>query len=163
MLNLQHRWLQRVRLWRLILSQSPEGWWDASTTTAFALQARPGTELVNLPSTFLSRMLVLFSAAAEEAATNNNALDVLQGHRGGDIYDDMADVTETGSKKKDDDTMPVAPAAPEAPADATRSEALAKQQEATDATNVIDWCVLLRVRARPPRLALRARPPRAAR
>lgn len=139
-LNLQHRWLQRVRLWRLILSQSPEGWWDATSTTAFALEARPATETAVLPKTWLSRLMFMASATAEEAVGTGNAVDALQGHRGGDVYDDIAEATHSVARNADDDTLPVADAA----AEATRSEALTKEQLASAAGApkiIMDWCV----------------------
>ena len=38
-------WLVRARLLRLVFSQAPDGSWDASASTAFALQARHTTEV----------------------------------------------------------------------------------------------------------------------
>jgi hypothetical protein len=67
-LNVGRRWLPRARLWRLILDQSPEGWWDASSTSAFALEARALSETEQLPPTLLARLAEMFSGAAEEAA-----------------------------------------------------------------------------------------------
>jgi hypothetical protein len=67
-LNVGRRWLPRARLWRLILSQSPEGWWDATSTSAFALEARALSETERLPPTLLSRITDMLSGAAEEAA-----------------------------------------------------------------------------------------------
>jgi hypothetical protein len=93
-LNIGRRWLPRARMWKLILSQSPEGWWDASSTSAFALEARALSETEQLPPTLLSRVTDLLSRAAEEAAergTGGGGVgDALQG-RGGrdDATDDV--------------------------------------------------------------------------
>jgi hypothetical protein len=38
-LNSEKKWLPRTRLWRLILSQAPEGYWDACSSSAYATQA----------------------------------------------------------------------------------------------------------------------------
>jgi hypothetical protein len=38
-LNGEKKWLPRTRLWKLIFSQNKEGYWDISTTTAYAAQA----------------------------------------------------------------------------------------------------------------------------
>jgi hypothetical protein len=67
-LNGTHRWLVRARLWRLILSQNVEGWWDAGGTTAFVLESRAAMETKDLPATLLSRVLVLLGSAAAAAA-----------------------------------------------------------------------------------------------
>jgi hypothetical protein len=64
-LNGLHRWLVRARLWRLILSQSTEGYWDASTTTAFALESRSAAETKKLPPALITRVLGWCRAGAE--------------------------------------------------------------------------------------------------
>jgi hypothetical protein len=46
----------QARLWRLILTQNTEGYWDASSTVAFALLARTATEVAELKSTWLDRL-----------------------------------------------------------------------------------------------------------
>ena len=43
------RWLERARLWRLVLTQRPDGAWDASDAVAFALAARPPAEVSAVP------------------------------------------------------------------------------------------------------------------
>lgn len=55
-LNGRTRWLQRARFWKLVMAQSPEGWWDATTTTAFALEARSQQEVKATPPTFFDRI-----------------------------------------------------------------------------------------------------------
>jgi hypothetical protein len=64
-LNGLHRWLVRARLWRLILSQSTEGYWDASTTTAFALESRSAAETKKLPPALITRVVGWFRASAQ--------------------------------------------------------------------------------------------------
>jgi hypothetical protein len=46
----------QARLFRLILTQSTEGYWDASSTVAFAVLARTATEVAELKSTWLDRL-----------------------------------------------------------------------------------------------------------
>lgn len=79
-LNGEHRWLQRARLWKLILSQSRGGYWDASSTTAFALEARPASETKRLPRELLSRLSDMLSGAA---AAEDDGADDLPGPDGG--------------------------------------------------------------------------------
>jgi hypothetical protein len=67
-LNGTHRWLTRARLWRLILSQSTEGYWEASTTSAFAVEARALEEIEDVKLTFMKRMSLMCGALAAEAA-----------------------------------------------------------------------------------------------
>ena len=55
-LNGRTRWLQRARFFKLILAQSPEGWWSCSSTVAFALEARSATEVKATPVTLLDRL-----------------------------------------------------------------------------------------------------------
>jgi hypothetical protein len=95
-----HRWLARARLWRLILSQNTQGYWDASTTTAFALEARDAKETQCLPSTLFDRILGLLGGVAEIVAT----VDVEDGGRHEDdasaIDDIVADVEETRHSRR---------------------------------------------------------------
>ena len=55
MLNIRVGWLQRARLWKLILSQNVEGSWEATSTTAFSLEARSLHEMHELPTTWATR------------------------------------------------------------------------------------------------------------
>jgi hypothetical protein len=66
-LDIRHKWLLRARLWKLLLSQhATEGYWDASTTTAFALEAREPSETAGLKPTLLQRITALVSNVTEE-------------------------------------------------------------------------------------------------
>ena len=76
----RHRWLQRARLWRLILSQHPDGCWQPSTTAAFALEARHSAELAELPPTLLGRVTDCVRGATEEDGDGD-------GGDGGDVLD----------------------------------------------------------------------------
>ena len=64
-LNGTHKWLIRCRLWRLILSQNVQGYWDASTTTAFALEARDAKETQGLPPTPMQKLLTVLGGVGE--------------------------------------------------------------------------------------------------
>ena len=55
-LNVEHRWLQRARLFKLILSQSEDGSWAPSSTVAFALEARSTTETRRLSRGIMARL-----------------------------------------------------------------------------------------------------------
>jgi hypothetical protein len=64
-------WLPTARLWRLILSQSPEGFWDASSTTAFALEARNVAETDALPKqSFFKRLSTAATICVTEDMTD---------------------------------------------------------------------------------------------
>ena len=71
-LNGTNKWLIRCRLWRLILSQSAQGYWDASTTTAFALEARDSKELKELKPTLKDKLLLLLGGALEILAYDDD-------------------------------------------------------------------------------------------
>ena len=64
-LNMRNLWLQRARMWKLILSQRTDGSWAASSTTAFALEARDAAEIVDLPQSCFGRLKDSLSAGAE--------------------------------------------------------------------------------------------------
>jgi hypothetical protein len=72
-LNGTHRWLVRARLWRLILSQSTEGWWDASPNTAFVLEARATAETKQLPPTLVARVMRVLGSVTEAVVTEDIA------------------------------------------------------------------------------------------
>ena len=55
-LNGRTRWLQRARFWKLVMAQSPEGWWSCSSTVAFALEARSPSEVKATPMTLFDRL-----------------------------------------------------------------------------------------------------------
>jgi hypothetical protein len=48
-LNGNQKWLPNARLWRMIMTQHPEGFWAASDSVAFALEARAAGEVAALP------------------------------------------------------------------------------------------------------------------
>ena len=80
-LNIEHRWLQRARLFKLILSQASDGSWGVSSTTAFALEARPSSETKRLPRQLLVRLSEMLSGAE---AMEEDDHDMLQGSGRGD-------------------------------------------------------------------------------
>jgi hypothetical protein len=88
----ERRWLQRARLFKLILSQRADGSWDVSSTAAFSLEARPSSETKRLPRKLGSRLRdTLFGmvAAAEEAdGDDENALQA-PGHGASSALDDV--------------------------------------------------------------------------
>jgi hypothetical protein len=74
-LSLKHRWLVRARFWKLVLSQSTAGHWDACSTTAFALEARDAAETDALPRTLLSRLKDAVSGATEAYEDDRDVLE----------------------------------------------------------------------------------------
>jgi hypothetical protein len=72
-LNVKAEWLVRARLWRLILSQSTGGWWEANNSTAFALEARFSEELVALPHSWWTRASDFARGFSEALADSENA------------------------------------------------------------------------------------------
>ena len=111
-LNGTHKWLIRCRLWRLILSQNAQGYWDASTTTAFALEARDAKETQELPPTPMQKLLTMLGAVAEVLANANDNDDDGARHENDatavdDIMSTVSDAraarrTKTGIKVVDD-------------------------------------------------------------
>jgi hypothetical protein len=98
-LNGTHRWLTRARLWRLILSQSTEGWWDASPNTAFVLESRAATETEHLPTTLFSRVLIILGGIVEVAATSDT--DLAGGdERRNDATSALDDVLSSGDQAR---------------------------------------------------------------
>jgi hypothetical protein len=80
---MKHRWLVRARFWKLILSQNTEGYWDASSTVAFALEAREASETVNLPPSLLTRLKDAVGGATEAINDDRDIAEaVLQGWQG---------------------------------------------------------------------------------
>ncbi len=69
------KWWQKARVWKLILSQSqgsaisgaPGGYWDASDSVAFALEARPAAETSHVKPTWMERMLDKLVGAGDVA------------------------------------------------------------------------------------------------
>ena len=55
-LNTRDKWWVRARMWKLILSQSKEGFWDCTSTVAFALEARSAEEVIQVKPGFLERL-----------------------------------------------------------------------------------------------------------
>lgn len=100
-IDLRRKWLPRVRMWKLLLSQNTDGSWPASSTTAFALEARATSETEVLKQTLLERIKERLSNVAEEMdADHGSATEaVLQGLR---------------SEQELDPATPRSPGAPEA-------------------------------------------------
>ncbi len=72
----------QARLWRLILSQSVDGYWDASPTTALALQARTAAEVAELKPTWRDRLTSFVRDHADAGAElmHGNVLNALDGN-----------------------------------------------------------------------------------
>jgi hypothetical protein len=72
-LNVTRAWLPRARLARLVLSQATDGSWGASSTTAFALEARAAAETDALPPPSRWERLRHALSHAAEAAEDERA------------------------------------------------------------------------------------------
>jgi len=55
-LNTRDKWWVKAKLWKLILSQSPEGYWSPTHTVAFSLEARSTKEVADVQPTLLERI-----------------------------------------------------------------------------------------------------------
>ena len=112
-LNGTHRWLPRARLWRLILSQSTEGYWEASTTTAFAVEARGLEEIADIKQTFMKRMSMLcgaFMAEGAEIASGDSDAVGVDAHNEESTLDDFlatGQLAKRTGKVETDDMRPV--------------------------------------------------------
>ena len=100
MLNTHAKWLLRARLWRLILSQNVEGWWDATRTSAFALEARSMEEVENLPDTVFTRALNLLRGATEIAVEDED--DAKEGHAASRVLSSALEERVRGKVLKED-------------------------------------------------------------
>ncbi len=91
-IDTRRRWLPRVRMWKLILSQNVDGSWAASSTTAFALEARDAAETANVKLTLLQRLRDMLSSAVEELEADHGDLAeaVVQGLRNERVEIDAA-------------------------------------------------------------------------
>ena len=105
-LNMNKMWLPRARLWRLILSQSTAGYWDASSTTALVLEARTSEEVEVLPESLLTRIVNIIRGVTESTADAEAAGD------GGDTLDaryeqdDMDELFELHEGAPDEEETP---------------------------------------------------------
>jgi hypothetical protein len=80
---MKHRWLVRARFWKLILSQNTEGYWDASSTVAFALEARQASETTDLKPSLMMRLKDIVGGATEAFDDDRNVTEaVFQGWQG---------------------------------------------------------------------------------
>ena len=72
-------------MWKLLLSQSTEGFWEASSTTAFALEARDPLETANLQPTLVEWLKQALSNATDEVRDDHGDVieAAVQAMRGG--------------------------------------------------------------------------------
>jgi hypothetical protein len=81
-LNARSKWFLKARLWRLVMTQAPGGYWDAVDSVAFALEARSAAEVAGVKASWLDRVKERLSAAteaAEELAESHDLGDLLTG------------------------------------------------------------------------------------
>lgn len=96
-LNTATHWLRRARLFKLILSQHADGYWDATTSTAFALEARPIAELNSrLKRTFFERLSGLLSCVAMEALDVFDDGGQFEGRREMEGFEDLGEELQGG-------------------------------------------------------------------
>ncbi len=103
-LNARRNWWLTARLFRLILSQSPDGGWPCSATVAFALQARALREVEGLEPSCWARLKEKVGGYMEmgaEAADADDAMDAVltmaeveAGREGADGSEDAAHARE---------------------------------------------------------------------
>jgi hypothetical protein len=102
-LNMSKKWLPRARLWRLILSQTTTGYWDASSTTALVLQSRTAEEVEELPKTLFKRIADVVRSLTETAADAEAAGDADAGLGGRHEQDDVDELFELHDDAEDED------------------------------------------------------------
>ena len=98
-LNTRHRWWIKARLWKLILSQNTEGgFWDVSSSVAFALEARSMAEVEAVKPTWFERFKDRLSDLGDlvEDVAEDSADGVLTGHA-----TQHADTETTAGAKRD--------------------------------------------------------------
>jgi hypothetical protein len=66
-LNTRERWWVKARLWRLLLAQHTDGYFEASDSVAFALEARTAAEVAVLTPSRMERLKDWLSSAHEVA------------------------------------------------------------------------------------------------
>jgi hypothetical protein len=78
-INGRSRWLLRARFWKLMMSQSPDGFWDPSSSVAFSLSARATQETAGLRRMLKERLRAfigeLFEVFEEETQNNGDITD----------------------------------------------------------------------------------------
>jgi hypothetical protein len=102
-LNMTKKWLPRARLWRLILSQTTTGFWDASSTTALVLQSRTAEEVDELPKTLFKRIADVVRSLTETMADAEAAGDADTGIGGRHEQDDLDELFEFHEEDEGDD------------------------------------------------------------
>jgi hypothetical protein len=105
-LNTRDKWWLRARLWKMILSQSAaDGSWDATSSVAFALQARCVAEVADIKETWLERVkdrLMNLGELAEDLADAHKAggvENVFAGRGATQTFDAAAAQPEAGSRQ----------------------------------------------------------------
>lgn len=88
-LNAGGGWLSCARMLKLVLCQRKEGFWDASTSVAFALLARQQSEIDELPDTLMDRVKGMFGKLAEAEKAMESAVT----GPGDSAMDDVAEPT----------------------------------------------------------------------
>ena len=80
-LNTSEHWWLRSRLWKAILCQSREGWWEPTSSLAFVLEARSVAEVASVKETWLERLKDRLGELGEMADDLNSdgLIDVLAG------------------------------------------------------------------------------------
>jgi hypothetical protein len=97
-LNTRDKWWVKARLWKLILSQAPSGFFEPSSSVAFALEARSVNEVAQLKTTFIERLqdkLANMGDVAEDLASGDIA-----GALGGRAAQDVGGVTPTPEEER---------------------------------------------------------------
>ena len=79
-LNGRSRWLVRARMWKLMMAQSTEGYWDPTSTVAFSLCARAAAETATLDRTLREKLRDFVGSLTEafEEAENEGDGDITE-------------------------------------------------------------------------------------
>jgi hypothetical protein len=125
----------KCRLWKLILSQNTAGYWCATPTVAFALEARSTSEVKSIKLSLMDRLkdkLINLGDLAEDVLSAEDADDVVNVLAGGAAQDD----SETPRLGRQDSLQP------------TGRNSIGGNEEAADDPL---WCSAAAVRAAMPR------------
>jgi hypothetical protein len=95
----------RARIWKCILGQSTEGWWDANHSAAFVLEARPPEEMERLTPTLITRISDFVRGAAQALTEDDDE------HKGGHVLTEAiasSRASVAGTTLKEDDKREMA-------------------------------------------------------
>ena len=117
-LTQRKRWLEKARLWRLVLLQRPDGSWSLSQSLAAAVEAHAPCEAIKLPAReitrpLLKRLMAALAVAADgaDAAISTDAGSAFDDAGAADVGLDDDDVRRATRELRSDDPLQFSAAA----------------------------------------------------